>query len=104
MESWFYILRNIHNFAGIPEGMDSRYTRVFESAKTNLVPDKERLQYLRVMLSDYDKQDIAEAYFKEGVEKNRRENALAMLADGVEEAKVAKYTGLSLEEIRELVQ
>ena len=63
--------------------MDPRYDHIIEAAKTNLVPDKERTQYLRAMLSDYDKKDIADAYFEDGYEKgveaNRLETAKRML-------------------------
>ena len=86
--------------------MNARYGHIIEAAKTNLVPDKERTQYLRAMLSDYDKKDIAEAYFEEGMEKGEikrsREIALAMLADSMDIALVAKYSGLSVEEVEAL--
>ena len=106
IESWFYILRNCGKFANVPEEMNARYGHIIEAAKTNLVPDKERTQYLRAMLSDYDKKDIAEAYFEEGMEKGEikrsREIALAMLADSMDIALVAKYSGLSVEEVEAL--
>ncbi len=50
--------------------MDPRYDHIIEAAKTNLVPDKERTQYLRAMLSDYDKKDIADAYFEDAGKKS----------------------------------
>ncbi len=61
--------------------MDPRYDHIIEAAKTNLVPDKERTQYLRAMLSDYDKKDIADAYF---------------------EQLISECTGLSLEQVEAL--
>ena len=122
VENWFYILRNCRNFAHKPEGMDPRYDHIIEAAKTNLVPDKERTQYLRAMLSDYDKKDIADAYFEDGYEKgvqkgiemgmekgmekgmeaNRLETAKRMLDDKIGVDLVVKYTGLSLEQIQAL--
>ena len=118
VESWFYILKNSGKFAEKPEGLDPRYDQVFEAAKTNRVPGEERLQYLRAMLSDYDKKDISEAYYEaghedgyeqgmvEGVEKGKAEGkaetARAMLADGMSPELVSKYTGLSEEEISQL--
>jgi predicted transposase/invertase (TIGR01784 family) len=118
VENWFYILRNCRNFAHKPEGMDPRYDHIIEAAKTNLVPDKERTQYLRAMLSDYDKKDIADAYFEDGYEKgmqkgmeqgvqkgiqaNRLETASKMLEDRIGVDLVMKYTGLSLEQVETL--
>ena len=122
VENWFYILRNCRNFAHKPEGMDPRYDHIIEAAKTNLVPDKERTQYLRAMLSDYDKKDIADAYFEDGYEKgvqkgmemgmekgmekgmeaNRLETAKRMLDDKIGVDLVMKYTGLSLEQVETL--
>ena len=86
--------------------MDPRYDHIIEAAKTNLVPDKERTQYLRAMLSDYDKKDIADAYFEDGYEKgmeaNRLETASKMLEDRIGVDLVMKYTGLSLEQVETL--
>lgn len=119
IENWFYILRNCRNFASKPEGMDPRYDHIIEAAKTNRIPDKERTQYLRAMISDYDKQDIAEANIEYGMELGREqareeerakaqaeklESAKAMLDDGIDVAKIAKYTGLSVEEVEALKQ
>ena len=107
-------MKNSGKFAEKPEGLDPRYDQVFEAAKTNRVPGEERLQYLRAMLSDYDKKDISEAYYEaghedgyeqgivEGVEKGKAETARAMLADGMSPALVSKYTGLSEEEISQI--
>ena len=102
--------------------MDPRYDHIIEAAKTNLVPDKERTQYLRAMLSDYDKKDIADAYFEDGyekgvqkgmeqglqkgLEKGREEGLLDaarnMLEEGFDVDLVAKCTGLPKEQIQAL--
>ena len=80
------------------------------AAKTNLVPDKERTQYLRAMLSDYDKKDIADAYFEDGYEKgvqkgiqaNRLETAKKMLEKSLDMQLISECTGLSLEQVEAL--
>lgn len=106
IENWFYILRNCSNFAKKPEGMDPRYDHIIEAAKTNRVPDKERTQYLRAMISDYDKKDIGDAYYEQGREDERdianaeKEKMVAeMLADGMDMDLIAKYSKLSKAEI-----
>ncbi|MBR1872719.1 MAG: hypothetical protein IJ795_05880, partial [Bacteroidales bacterium] len=114
VESWFYILKNCSTFADKPEGLDPRYDKVFEAAKTNLVPDNERIKYLRAMLSDYDKRTIGEAYFEEGVKVGMEQGiengikkgltgvAKKMLEKGEDIALITEYTGLSEEEIAAL--
>ena len=90
--------------------MDPRYNHIIEAAKTNLVPDKERTQYLRAMLSDYDKKDIADAYFEDGYEKgvqkgmeaNRLETAKKMLEKSLDMQLISECTGLSLEQVEAL--
>lgn len=113
VESWFYLLKNICNFAKKPEGINSRYDSIIEAAKTNLVPDKERTQYLRAMLSDYDKQDIGQAYYELGREEEReiwlkkedewkqrlRKTVKRMLEKGNGVTSISEYLGLTPEEV-----
>lgn len=47
--------------------------------------------------------EIREDAFQEGERKSARRSALLMLADGIPCEKVAKYTGLALSEVEELV-
>ena len=94
--------------------MDSRYDAVIEAAKTNLVPDKERTQYLKAMLSEYDKKDIAAAYYKEGHDDGVKEGmkegmkeekinvARNLLALGMSTDVIFKVTGLSENEVKAL--
>ena len=107
IENWFFILRNSRNFATKPAGLDPRYDHIIEAAKTNLVPDKERTQYLRAMISEYDKEQISEAYYEDGYaagmkvgEQNANiQTAKAMLAEGFDIALISRLTKLSTEEV-----
>ena len=66
------------------------------------------------MLSDYDKKDIADAYFEDGYEKgvqkgiekgmeaNRLETAKKMLGKKLDLQLISECTGLSLEQIQAL--
>lgn len=47
--------------------------------------------------------EIREEAFQEGERKSARRSALLMLADGIPCEKVAKYTGMTLSEVEELV-
>ena len=54
------------------------------------------------MTTQWDIDDIANTRYWEGKEEGKVEDARAMLADGMKESLVAKYTGLSLEKIAAL--
>ena len=75
LEGWLYLLRNLHTFAEAPEGMDSRYNRIFHAARLTTLTDKEQLQYLRAMISEFEQKDLYgggfEAGFEQGVELGR---------------------------------
>ncbi len=69
IESWLYILENIHDFTGEPGDLGKRFTQVMEVAKTDTFPDKDKLQYLQAMLSESERLDIGQAYFEDGLEE-----------------------------------
>lgn len=122
LEGWLYLLRNLHTFAEVPEGMDRRYARVFRAAQLTTLTDKEQLQYLRAMISEFEQKDLYgggfEAGFEQGVERGREEGraegreevyllrsqeiARALLQMNLPLADIAKATGLSEEELRSL--
>ena len=54
------------------------------------------------MTTQWDIDDIANTRYWEGKAEGKVEDARAMLADGMKESLVAKYTGLTLEKISEL--
>ena len=108
-EGWCYILKNMRTFASNPRGIPEHYMPVLEASRTNSLTDKNIQQYFRAMVSDYERQDIGAAYYRRGVEDAREENRLAlleiarrMLADKVPAETVAKYTGLTEEQVRAL--
>lgn len=106
IENWFYILRNCRNFAKKPEGMDPRFDHIIEAAKTNRVPDKERTQYLRAMLSDYDKQDIGDAYYEHGLEEGEAKKAIEvarkLISRNMTDEDIIDISGISQEELANL--
>ena len=108
-EGWCYILKNMRTFASNPRGIPEHYMPVLEASRTNSLTDKNIQQYFRAMVSDYERKDIGAAYYRRGVEDTREENRLAlleiarrMLADKVPVETVAKYTGLTEEQVRAL--
>lgn len=114
VESWFYLFRNIRNFVAVPEGMNKRYERIVSAAKMPLLSDEDMKYYLRAMISESEKLELIEdgralgleEGFTRGMAKGRQESQLDiarnMLSDGLDIAKVAQYSGLSVEEVQAL--
>ena len=83
---------------------------VLEAARTNSLPDQERIKYFRAMISDIEKESIATANYKDGfddgMEKGMEKEALAiarrMLEDNVPVEIIAKYSNLTEEQLRAL--
>lgn len=89
---------------------------VLEASRTNSLTDKNLQQYFRAMVSDYERKDIAAAYYRrgveEGVEKGKaegraegraeglEETARRMLKKGFEVADIIECTGLTEEQVR----
>ena len=109
-EEWFHLLKNIHNFALNPKGIPERMRPVLEAARTNSLPDQERIKYFRAMISDIEKESIATANYKDGfddgMEKGMEKEALAiarrMLAKKKDIAEIVELTGLSEEQVTSL--
>ena len=99
VENWFFILRNCRIFASKPEGLDPRFDSVMEAAKTSRVPDKQRTQYLKAMLSEYDKKDIGTAYYKDGVQDGREQIISLILATGMSVKEISERFMIPVEEI-----
>ena len=100
--------------ADIPEGMDERYNRLVQAARMHSLPGKEKLQYLRTMISEFTKKDYYQGGYEtgleeglekgieQGIEQGLKTTALTMLKDGMAIALVSKYTGLPIETINSL--
>ena len=110
LEGWLYLLRNLHNFADVPQGMDKRYARVVKAARMTMLPGAEQTKYLRAMISESEKKDLIEGGFEYGFEQGIAQGAAqrnveiakAMLAKGYDPATVQELTGLTPEEIAAL--
>ena len=105
-EEWFHLLKNIHNFALNPKGIPERMRPVLEAARTNSLPDQERIKYFRAMISDIEKESIATANYRDGFDDGMEKGALAiarrMLEDNEPIEKIVKYSGLTEEQIKNL--
>ena len=106
VEQWFDILQNMRNFAVNPKHVDKRFTGILEACRQNRLPDVEQIQYVRAMISDREKQEIAEVYLErgieQGIEQGRRDTIREFMAAGASKELIAAATGLSTEEIEAL--
>ena len=95
IESWFYILKNIHTFVGEPGDYGERYKSVMEAALLNPLPDANKLQYFRAMVSEEERRDIAEACYGDGFDDGMAQGKAEGLAEGLAEGKAeGKAEGL----------
>lgn len=118
-DKWLFVLRNLSNLMKRPAALQERvFTRLFEQAEIARYSPKEKMEYeesLKVYRDLINVVDTAELKGrKEGREEGRKEgreegkrqaninNAKAMKADGMSAELIAKYTGLSLDEITNL--
>ena len=82
-EKWLLILKNLHTFADKPEGWGEEFDRVFEIARVSDLPDKEKLQYYRYMLTNEEKQEL----YADGMTIGRIEGKMEGLKEGKAEGK-----------------
>jgi len=117
LEQWFAILRNLPNFAHRPAWLKGRYERLLNRARPKGLTTIEQTQYLRAMITDYEKEDIAKAYLRRGREEGREEGlevgreegreeerahsraailgvAKSLLASGMSVTEVSRHTGI----------
>lgn len=55
------------------------------------------------MISEREKQEIAEVYLERGIEQGKKETAKRMLERGYEVSDIADLTGLTLDEIQAML-
>ena len=109
-EEWFYLLKNMHNFALNPKGIPERMQKVLEASRTNSLPDEEQLQYFKAMISESEKEDIAVANYQDGYldgmekgeAKHAVETAQRMLKKSFDIADIAECSGLTIDQITAL--
>jgi predicted transposase/invertase (TIGR01784 family) len=123
-DKWMYVLRNLSRLLDRPKALQDRvFKKVFEQAEIAKFTEAERRMYVEsrkdmwdnysVMKTAHDKGHVEgrEEGLAEGLEQGRaegraegmtlanRENAIKMKADGMPSNLIAKYTGLTEEEI-----
>ena len=102
VEGWFHILRKSSNFAGKPKGMDKHFDRVVEAAEIQKLPEDNKMDYFKAMISDKERLEYGEDRYNAGRASATDSIAKALLAKGVDPIIIAECTGLPLETVESL--
>jgi predicted transposase/invertase (TIGR01784 family) len=110
-DRWLYVLKNLHMFDNRPAKIENRiFKKLFEVAKIAAFTNDEKMAYETSLKHLRDLNNVIDTARREGVEEGRAEGktenkieiALKMLKDGLSSEMVAKYTGLTIEEVQAL--
>ena len=110
-DKWLYALKNLPRLLERPAALQERiFKKFFEVAEIGNLPKEEYAKYFESEKVYYDNDGAirtAEAKGRAegetiGAIKNAKENARKMKADGMSTELIAKYTGLTAEEINGL--
>lgn len=102
-DKWMFVLRNLYRLMERPKVLQDRvFEKLFQQAEIAKYSEAERRQYEASQKEYWDYTSTMETAILKGEKKNARETALKMKDDGMSEDLIAKYTGLSLEEIEVL--
>lgn len=82
---WFYILKNLSNFARERKGHFGRYEELVAVARTDGLSEVELNNYLRSMITEHDRITCRRAGFEDGYEEGREEGRVSGLKAGWEE-------------------
>ena len=118
-DKWLFALRNLSRLLERPQALQDRvFSRLFEQAEIARFTPKERQEYEDSKKEYWDYYSTMETAHKKGLAKGRAEgeakgraegraeghleDARRMKADNMPAEQIAKYTGLSIDEITEL--
>ena len=110
-ERWIYILKNMEILDRMPwAAQNAVFQRLADIAEVSKLNKEERLEYDHALKRYRDTLNAMTGAELKGIEKGRkegraeekRENARRMKADGMPSELIAKYIGLSTEEIEAL--
>lgn len=103
LDNLCYALHNMEHLTDRPDELKEEiFKRLFKTAEIANFTPEERIKYENDMTTERDIQNYISYARKEGREEGRAEAARNMLADGLSIDLIAKYTGLSKEQIEAL--
>jgi len=100
-EKWMYVLKNLPKLQNLPSQLQERiFEKIFRVAEIAKMNKKEIAEYEDSLKKFRDLNNALETAKMEG----KNETALKMLEDGMSIENICKYTGLSEEQIKELIK
>ena len=98
-----FVLHNLYRLLERPKALQDRiFQKLFEQAEIARYSETERRQYEESKKVFWDNFSVLKTAEKKGIRKGTCETAYKMKADGMSTDLIAKYTGLSIEEIETL--
>ncbi len=114
-DKWLYVFRHLANLQNRPVVLQERiFKKLFEAAEIAKFTPKEKEQYEESLKYYRDLKNVVDSSKEEGIKEGREkgikegkvkksiEVAKEMKTDGFSLEKIARYTGLSIEEIQKL--
>ena len=110
-DKWMFVLRNLSRLLDRPKALQDRiFGKLFQQAEIAQYSEEERRQYEASQKEYWDYTSTMDTAYmkgeKKGIEKGRAEEKLSMArrmkTDGVPIKAIAKYTGLTIDEINVL--
>lgn len=103
LDKWLYFIKNLENFQDMPTIFkDALFEKAFETAALAQLDAVGMNQYDHSLKIYRDLKGVIDTAFDEGVVKGKIEIAKLMKSEGESVEKIAKFTGLSADEIMAL--
>ncbi|MCA0426393.1 MAG: Rpn family recombination-promoting nuclease/putative transposase [Bacteroidetes bacterium] len=103
LDKWLYFIKNLEDFQSIPQIFsDEVFHQAFEKAELAKFGQAELASYENSLKVYRDLKGVIDTAFDEGKLEGKLEMARVMKAAGEPAEKIAKYTGLSMNELEKL--
>ena len=109
IDKWLFFLKNLENFDFIPDILkEPVFEKGFEIARLANLDPEEKNEYNASVKKYLDMMTIVETAKKEGKIQGSNEHAIkvaiAMIDDNMPVAQIVKYSGLTLQEVENLIK
>ncbi|MBR6919933.1 MAG: PD-(D/E)XK nuclease family transposase, partial [Bacteroidales bacterium] len=102
-DKWMFVLKNLYRLLERPKALQDRiFKKLFEQAEIARYTDDERWQYEESKKVFWDNYSVMETAEMKGSDSRAKKIARRMKNDGMSVELIAKYTGLTAEEIGKL--
>lgn len=102
-EKWLFALKNLYKLNERPKALrDKVFDRLFEEAEIAKFTKQELREYEASKIAYRDIKNSIDTAERKGVKKQQIKTAITMIADGMDVDQIIKYTGLTIEQIKQL--